>query len=287
MSGMTRSIPNISSSGNMRPQSITTMSSPYSMTYMFLPISPTPPSGMIRSGVSPDGGAGVIDDLDFDFGMGPRFRRRSARPPGPGARRRRPGPGWVASCWRPAPDLVWLGVAVVGWPALHDVRDEDLAPAPAQRGEELHEEVAGPTDERPPEAVLVDPGPFADEDDLGVRLALAGHGVRPRRAEAAALAHANLGRDRLELDAPLVGGHRATAPAARRLRGASQSRSARISASRTAFVAAPTRRLSATIQSARPRPAGRDASRRMRPTRMSSVPAASVASGLTWALRSL
>src|SRR4051794_24318054 len=48
MSGTTRSIPNISSSGNIRPQSITTMSSPYSKTYMFLPISPTPPSGMIR-----------------------------------------------------------------------------------------------------------------------------------------------------------------------------------------------------------------------------------------------
>src|ERR671925_1453109 len=52
---MTRSMPNISSSGNISPQSITTMSSPYSKTYMFLPISPTPPSGMMRSGWS--GGA--------------------------------------------------------------------------------------------------------------------------------------------------------------------------------------------------------------------------------------
>src|SRR5688572_18467622 len=50
MSGMTRSMPNISSAENIRPQSITTMSSPYSNTYMFLPISPTPPSGMMRSG---------------------------------------------------------------------------------------------------------------------------------------------------------------------------------------------------------------------------------------------
>src|SRR5207344_844193 len=49
---MTRSIPNISSSGNMRPQSMTTISSRYSNTYMFLPISPTPPSGMMRSGWS-------------------------------------------------------------------------------------------------------------------------------------------------------------------------------------------------------------------------------------------
>ena len=52
MSGMTRSMPNISSSGNIRPQSMTTISSPYSKTYMFLPISPTPPSGMMRSGWS-------------------------------------------------------------------------------------------------------------------------------------------------------------------------------------------------------------------------------------------
>src|SRR3954447_12820944 len=49
MSGTTRSMPNISSSGNIRPQSMTMMSSPYSNTYMFLPISPTPPSGMMRS----------------------------------------------------------------------------------------------------------------------------------------------------------------------------------------------------------------------------------------------
>src|SRR6266513_4258871 len=49
MSGMTRSMPSIPSSGNMRPASTTTMSSPSSIASMFLPISPTPPSGMIRS----------------------------------------------------------------------------------------------------------------------------------------------------------------------------------------------------------------------------------------------
>src|SRR3990172_11547932 len=62
MSGTTRSMPNISSSGNIRPQSMTTMSSPYSKTNMFLPISPTPPSGMIRSGV-PVGAGGWLDFL--------------------------------------------------------------------------------------------------------------------------------------------------------------------------------------------------------------------------------
>src|SRR5712692_2164497 len=49
MSGITRSMPSISSSGNMRPASTTTMSSPCSTASMFFPISPTPPSGMMRS----------------------------------------------------------------------------------------------------------------------------------------------------------------------------------------------------------------------------------------------
>ena len=46
---MTRSTPNISSSGNIKPASITMMSSSYSITIMFLPISPNPPIGIIFS----------------------------------------------------------------------------------------------------------------------------------------------------------------------------------------------------------------------------------------------
>ena len=41
MSGITISIPSISSSGNIKPASITTMSFSYCTTYMFFPISPT------------------------------------------------------------------------------------------------------------------------------------------------------------------------------------------------------------------------------------------------------
>src|SRR5258708_2518195 len=52
MSGMTMSMPGICSSGNMRPESTMTMSLPCSMTMMFLPISPTPPSGMTRTGLA-------------------------------------------------------------------------------------------------------------------------------------------------------------------------------------------------------------------------------------------
>ena len=48
MSGTTRSMPYISSSGNIRPQSTMMISSANSKTVMFLPISPMPPSGMMR-----------------------------------------------------------------------------------------------------------------------------------------------------------------------------------------------------------------------------------------------
>src|SRR5579884_1815554 len=49
MSGMMRSIPGMFASGNITPASTTMMSLPYSITVMFLPISPTPPSGIMRS----------------------------------------------------------------------------------------------------------------------------------------------------------------------------------------------------------------------------------------------
>jgi hypothetical protein len=58
-----------------------------------------------------------------------------------------------------------------------------------------------------------------------------------------------------------------------------QSRSRRISAISTAFVAAPLRRLSDTTQKASPRSSAIEMSRRTRPTKISSRPAASVASG--------
>src|SRR5579872_3141894 len=50
MSGMTRSTPSISSSGNIRPASTMAMSLPYATAIMFLPISPRPPRGISRTG---------------------------------------------------------------------------------------------------------------------------------------------------------------------------------------------------------------------------------------------
>ena len=262
MSGMTRSMPNISSSGNISPQSITTISSPYSNTYMFLPISPTPPSGMMRSGWSSMGaffvlgmarrasaGRGRLAGCAEDgwrgvrgivpawsrrtagrsarhvrslagvaatvgaAGSAPPSRRRRASRSAPGTpamsatalgsivpvrsaaagwyianarassrpcrvdradravRRRRSGaragtsPSRTGQGSRSTPDrarpagvagtgagrhLVRLRVAVAGRPAFDDVRDVDLLATPAERAEELDQQVAGsPTNGRP------------------------------------------------------------------------------------------------------------------------------------------
>src|SRR4029453_19292254 len=300
MSGTTRSIPNISSSGNISPQSITTMSSPYSNTYMFLPISPTPPRGMIRrigcgpgirtevsflrsedrevgggrsrlrSGVGGDG-----EDLQgVGLDRGGSLRRRATRPRleerprraadvgvalpldrrraergsrvihrehrrGPGTRGRihradravdlgdpRAGPErrhrvaaqghdesriedfqLAPQVRRARGDLVRLGIAVVRRPALHDVRDEDVVARPLDGAEELVQEPAGPADERPALAILVEPGALADEDDLGVRAPLARDGIRPRRAEPAPVAHPDLRSDRLQGRPSFFGRH--------------------------------------------------------------------------------
>src|SRR5207302_1055502 len=76
MSGMTRSMPSICSSGNIRPASMTRTSSPISIASMFLPISPTPPRGMIRSGPS---ALAKERDLLRGFCFRLRFGRRGGR----------------------------------------------------------------------------------------------------------------------------------------------------------------------------------------------------------------
>src|SRR5436190_4405538 len=70
-------MPIMSAVGNRRPTSTTTIRSSYSTTVMFLPISPSPPSGRTRKGVTlrlPPVGA-----LDDDAGP-PARRNRSASP---------------------------------------------------------------------------------------------------------------------------------------------------------------------------------------------------------------
>ena len=130
--------------------------------------------------------------------------------------------------------------------------------------EELAEQVPGGPDERPPLLVLALARPLADEDDLRVRVSLAGDRLRPPLREAAAITDADFVRDGLQRRPSFVRGH--ATPTARRDAGASQSLRARSSAICTALVAAPLRRLSETTQNASPRRSGSERSWRIRPT---------------------
>ena len=166
-------------------------------------------------------------------------------------------------------NLVRLGVAVVRRTALDDVRDEDVLATPADGGEQADQELSGSPHERPAQAVLVHARTLAHEDDLRHGVPLAGNGPRPAGMEPAGGADPNFLCDRVERRTAFGRGHAgvsASACGARRDAGTTQPRAARISASSTAFVAAPLRTLSETHQKARPRPSGIDGSWRMRPT---------------------
>ena len=97
-------------------------------------------------------------------------------------------------------------------------------------------------------------------------LKLNNRGLRPGLVEAAPRADANLVGDRLERRAALGVGHAGVPAAFRAAAALTQPRSTRISASWTALVAAPLRRLSLTTQKASPRPSSMDGSCRTRPT---------------------
>src|ERR1035437_3482736 len=217
---MMRSMPNIASSGNMRPQSTTTMSSPYSKTYMFLPISPTPPSGIIRRGI------------------------------------------WLSSI-----------ITRVGW-----AMDCDH---PRREGDGLSGRIGHRC--RPPRRMaqsLVVARAFADEYNLRIGGSFARNGLGSRLMEPTSGAHGNLRPDGVERRPALDFCHDA-APAppdtSRRDLALTHPRSIRDRAISTALVAAPLRRLSLTTPKASPR--STDGSVRTRPTKISSLPAACVASG--------
>src|SRR5205823_9065871 len=67
-SGAITSTPSACSAlGNIRPQSITTRSPPDSTTMQFIPTSPRPPSGMMRTGAGVGGTAGMVTFSGYDF----------------------------------------------------------------------------------------------------------------------------------------------------------------------------------------------------------------------------
>ena len=95
-------------------------------------------------------------------------------------------------------DLIGLRVPVPGRAAFHDIRDEDVLALPADRPDQLGQELPRRTDERAALPILVLPGPLADDHDLGLGVALTRHGLRPRLVEAAVRTDPDFGGDRLE-----------------------------------------------------------------------------------------
>ncbi len=95
-------------------------------------------------------------------------------------------------------DLVCFGIAVVGWTALHDVRDEHVLAAPADRSEQADQQIAGTADERASLAVLVETRTLTDENDLGRGITFTGHGLRAGLVETTPGARPYLAGDDLE-----------------------------------------------------------------------------------------
>src|SRR5690349_969950 len=77
MSGTTMSTPSSSASGNMRPPSMTMISSPQRTAMQFMPNSPSPPSGTICS--LP---IGMLEYLDASTTLAPGQSRSGSRLPG-------------------------------------------------------------------------------------------------------------------------------------------------------------------------------------------------------------
>lgn len=70
-------------------------------------------------------------------------------------------------------------VAVLGRPAFNHIRDEDLLPVRANRGQEPVQELPRGTDEGPALPVFVVPRALANEHQVGVVRAFPGHRIGP------------------------------------------------------------------------------------------------------------
>src|SRR5207247_399977 len=101
------------------------------------------------------------------------------------------------------PDLVVLRQPVLRWPAFHDVADVHLIPRQLDGFEDLGQQLARPTDERPAGLVFRSSRPFADDHEPRRRRALARDGVRTPLAELALATGRDERRDVLEACRPL------------------------------------------------------------------------------------
>ena len=93
-------------------------------------------------------------------------------------------------------DLVGHGIAVARRAAFQDIGHEDQVPTEPDPGEELVEELPRLADERKALLVLVEARCFADEHQVGVRVAVSEDDLRPAFRETAARAAGDLGRVR-------------------------------------------------------------------------------------------
>ena len=73
--------------------------------------------------------------------------------------------------------FVLLWIAIVGRPALDDVRNVDVIARETCRGEEVVQELAGCSDERFPFLIFIETRRFPDEHDTGVRIPDAEHNL--------------------------------------------------------------------------------------------------------------
>src|SRR5688500_12695861 len=95
-------------------------------------------------------------------------------------------------------DLAGCRVAIARRSVLEHVADEHVFPAQVNRRQNLRQELTRLADERSPGLVLGRAGRFADTDEVGVGISLAGNRVLRRREQRAARALRNRRRDLLD-----------------------------------------------------------------------------------------
>ena len=93
-------------------------------------------------------------------------------------------------------DLVGLGIAVLGWSALDDVRDINVLARQLDRLDDLRQQLPRPSDKRHALHVFVRTRRFTDEHEIGIGVAPAKHDLgSPKRMQLAARALPNLHAD--------------------------------------------------------------------------------------------
>ena len=91
-------------------------------------------------------------------------------------------------------DLVWHRIAIPRRAAFQDIGHKDHVPFQPDAAEKLVEQLPGLPDEREALLVLVEARCFADEHQVGVRVAVSEDDLRPPLRETAARAAGDLGR---------------------------------------------------------------------------------------------